>query len=185
MIPIFSSSRSGRIYGNPKHTELTLGDYPDDLKFKLPCWISAQAARQVTVYQVAGLPDSVKMDMGFQGYKITVSTILGDYGIRAIYEMLGRSPLVALDDVHDLAAYFRNLSKSIKAVDKEGVLSALGVSYIYITDVQIDPQPDKPGVYSVTLSCLSELAHDIGAIELLTEIEEGASSGGSSQGGWV
>lgn len=169
-LPVFNQSRSGRLFG-PVQTELELGVSPDNLSFKLPCWFTIESARKITVYDVPGLPDTVKMDMGFNGLKINVSSHVGDYDIRVIYQLQGQYPLVALNTIHDIVVYFRNISGPVWAVDKEGILSKIGVTHIVITDIHLDPQPERPGVYNVSLSCLSELSPTMSAIELLTELQ--------------
>jgi len=168
LLPIFSQGRSGRLYG-PKPTLLMLGKIYDGYEFYLPCWIEIQSNRQLTVYAVDGLPDTVKMDMGVGGFKINITTALGDYDVRLIYKAQGKFPLVAIDSIHDLCAYFRTLSKPVEATDKEGLLGACGIQYIYITDVHLTPMQERPGAYIITLNCLSELAHDMGVTEFLTK----------------
>ncbi len=168
-LPVFNQGRSGRLYG-PVQTELELGVEPDNLLFRLPCWFTIDAARKITVHSVPGLPDTVKMDMGFDGFKINIASHVGDYDIRVVYRLQGQQPIVALDTVHDIVAYFRNVAGPIWAVDKEGVLSKIGITHIVMTDVHLDPQPDRPGVYNISLSCLSELSPTMSAIELLTEV---------------
>lgn len=159
---------SGRIY--KKDTFLELGILGTEFKFRLPCWITISGRRKVVITEVDGLEDTVKEDMGFAGYSIQIQTQTGNFKIGSLHTLtLFGGKVKMKNDLRDLFSLLREKNEAMLAADADGVLSALGIRYIYIKSIDISPAVEIPKLWNLTLQCDSELEAGITAVDLLGE----------------
>jgi hypothetical protein len=80
---LFNTHRSGTLYAITSYLMLKPTDKKTFLPLPIPfpCSISVNGRSKIIVTEVDGLVDSVKEDMGFAGYDLSISFEAGDYGV--------------------------------------------------------------------------------------------------------
>lgn len=80
---VFNTHRSGTLYAITSYLMLEPTDKKTFLPLPIPfpCNISVNGHSKIIVTEVDGLIDTVKEDMGFSGYDLSISFEAGDYGV--------------------------------------------------------------------------------------------------------
>lgn len=80
---IFNSHRSGTLYTLTAYLMLEPTDKKTFLPLPIPfpCNITVNGRTRIVITEVDGLNDTVKEDMGFSGYNLTISFEAGDYSV--------------------------------------------------------------------------------------------------------
>jgi len=158
----FNSFRSGMFYTRTDY--LTL-EGNETVTIPFPCQITVNGRCKVVVTEVDGLIDTVKEDMGFSGYNLSISFEAGDYALPPPESGFVKAHQV-IDDLARLvqthkgevglierATVYRNEQGQMDP--QQSLLFALEIQYVVLQSIDIKPLRNHR--YQVTLSAVAEM----------------------------
>jgi len=156
-----------------ENTWIRVGD-TKALEVYIPGEMTIRAHKRLVIFDVAGLSETVKQDLGFKGYEISISGRMGKYVVLQRPDFSGvplggvleavSSPIMQFIPykITDLMTSLRRLQNLLRTkgmkypvCDAHGILAALEITHVVVQQVEIRCAGQPEVRYTVSL--LSEL----------------------------
>lgn len=183
----FNSFRSGMFYTRTDYLVLEAPKAGTRVTIPFPCQITVNGRCKVVVTEVDGLVDTVKEDMGFSGYNLSISFEAGDYALPptegdfvSAHQVIDE--LANLVHTHkgevtliESATVYRNEQGQMDP--QQSLLWALEIQYVVLQSIDI--KPTRNHRYQVTLSAVAEMDRDVNLFPLKKDYETQEESSGA------